>query len=888
MRYPVGDTFATELMLSLYEKLLDRRRPLPAALHLALGEALAADPVRPPLSSVTPILIGRRAADLQLAPPARPLEEIDLPQRGLSIGFPSEPARLVGRLQPMLRSSQALAPRSTMRGILFYGMPGGGKTTCALELAYGHGEGRFRGFVWYRVPEAGSEIASALYDFFLEIERQLNAPNLGLTAALSDPARLRTFILPRLRALLQQHSLLLALDNLETLLTDSNHWRDPLWGEVMAALLGHDGPSRLILTSRRCPADLATHPRLLAEPIHALSLAESVLLARELPNLGRLFQDEEGKKLLVEALRVIQGHPKLIELADALAADRARLAERVAAAADEVRDRGEVLDAFFAAGGEREGETRQGDGDFMAALRGWTAGVAGGLSGTANLLLAFLCRLEPEDRRQDIVEANWKDFLTRLGDGYPAAVTALAEPEEGVPAALAALAGAGLVAVDRPEIDAVQVEGLQEALAAQGVPADASDPGALLAALASQVTTYAIHPGVAEATRAATAPALLAAADIELGNYHIAMVQRGLETEMAGGGGIVVASARRGAPYLLRQARWQEASTLLEQMLQRDSSPAALAFALPLLRQIVAATADTERSLGDVGVLAKTLRKAGCMAEAEAIDRVRIQEGIAQGNYRLASAAAGQLVNLLRINGRLDEALAMAGEKAGYTRRAGLGPWTQLGDEGKRLQILTAMGRYDEVLAAVEALRPRMDALPLQRGTEEAIDPWSVREGLLDTGREAAMRSKRWEQALALNAETVKEMQARGADTLQLMRTRLNDSLPLLNLHRYGNARALLLACRTAFDDARDIARSSAPRPTWRIRPATAPRPCASRRSPWRTHTGTVSPISAPSATTTWPAACSARGARRWQASPTAWPRRPSGCRCGRGCCLPP
>ena len=68
MRYPVDDAFATELVLSLYEKLLDRRRPLPEALHLALDTAL---PTRIPWPTVseysynlectreaTPILVG--------------------------------------------------------------------------------------------------------------------------------------------------------------------------------------------------------------------------------------------------------------------------------------------------------------------------------------------------------------------------------------------------------------------------------------------------------------------------------------------------------------------------------------------------------------------------------------------------------------------------------------------------------------------------------------------------------------------------------------------------------------------------------------------------------------------------------------------------------------
>ena len=165
--------------------------------------------------------------------------------------------------------------------------------------------------------------------------------------------------MPRLRALLKQKSLLLVLDNLETLLTDSDNWRDPLWGEVVAALLAHDGPSRVVLTSRRMPAGLANQPKVQVEAIHALSFAESVLLARELPNLKRLFDDEAGRALLQQTLRVVQGHPKLLELADGLAADRPALAARVAAAANELADRADVLDAFFAVGVPREGETRQ-------------------------------------------------------------------------------------------------------------------------------------------------------------------------------------------------------------------------------------------------------------------------------------------------------------------------------------------------------------------------------------------------------------------------------------------------------------------------------------------------------------------------------------------------
>jgi tetratricopeptide (TPR) repeat protein len=297
----------------------------------------------------------------------------------------------------------------------------------------------------------------------------------------------------------------------------------------------------------------------------------------------------------------------------------------------------------------------------------------------------------------------------------------------------------------------------------------------------------------------------LDATDIELGDYHIAMFQRGRKEEMTGGGRQVVRSARCAAPYLLRQARWAAAATLLEQMLQRDASPTTLAFALPLLRRIVDATAGIAEGLENAGILARTLWKAGRLTEAEPMLRDLIVTNIAHGNYRRASGNAGDLLNLLRTTGRLQEALTVAEAMAGYTRQAGLGPWTQLTDEGQRLQVLAALGRYAEVLAAVEALRPPMTALPLTSEVEEAVNPWNVREALLDTGRSAAMRSERWEQALALNAEIVTVTEARGADALEVARTRFNDYGPLLRLGRTAAARTLLLACRDVFEAARSV-----------------------------------------------------------------------------------
>ena len=86
---------------------------------------------------------------------------------------------------------------------------------------------------------------------------------------------------------MEQQRLLVVVDNAESLLTDDGEWRDANWGLLVDRV---DRPSgacpRLVLTSRRFPVGL--NPGVGVEVVHALSLAESMLLARELPNLGRL------------------------------------------------------------------------------------------------------------------------------------------------------------------------------------------------------------------------------------------------------------------------------------------------------------------------------------------------------------------------------------------------------------------------------------------------------------------------------------------------------------------------------------------------------------------------------------------------------------------------
>ena len=88
---------------------------------------------------------------------------------------------------------------------------------------------------------------------------------------------------------MERYRLLLVIDNAESLLTESGEWRDDRWGRVLSALTAHSDVGRVIVTSRRVPADAV---RLHAEAVDALSADEALLLAHELPNLHKLSQGE--------------------------------------------------------------------------------------------------------------------------------------------------------------------------------------------------------------------------------------------------------------------------------------------------------------------------------------------------------------------------------------------------------------------------------------------------------------------------------------------------------------------------------------------------------------------------------------------------------------------
>ncbi|SFN88987.1 AAA ATPase domain-containing protein [Geodermatophilus obscurus] len=777
MRYPVIDDFAIELTGQLYRGLFERGHSVDVALARALPRAASNRPSlgAPAVSLATPALLGP-ATGLKLQPPPGPAAPISIKMAG----FPDEPARFVGRTATLTRARHALMPGSERTGVLLHGIAGAGKSTAATELAY-QTAGTFAAAAWWTAPPA-DQWTSALASLALLLESRLNRfldpdhradrPMLQLVGNTATDALLESR-LPDLAEVIEQARLLIVLDNLENLLSKQATWLDPRFGQLITTLADHTGATRMVLTSRIIPAGLDLH-RVDVLPIHTLSRDEALLLARELPHLHALQHDTEpaagftaprvptDRMLLARTLAVVQGHPELLRLADATAADPAVLETRVAAAEAAATQRGTPLAAFLATG-ESEANPDQ----LFEALTGWTRATAGALSEAARALLQLLAAAEPADRTGPVLDGSWAGLWHRLdrpGDPPPLAETlaqltiaALAEPEQ------------------------------------SGNDEDAHRP-----------LHYALHPGVADAVRADTPAEILTAIDSELAQYWMKVFNKAKKQEGHEATGRTVARAALAATsYLLRLRDWDTAGPLLEQALDRDQTPATLAAVLPRLQAIADATVGSVHELEHQASLARAIAIID-PAEGERQLRSVLKKAVQQEQHRTAITIAGDLGALLGDRGRFPEALTAADQMAQLTESAGLGPWTRLANAVLRLQLRAYTDEADAVSNHFQELRDQLESLPDSPADTETVEPWSVREALLDIGRGAALASNRWRDALRLNAEIQDSERRRGAGPYELARTRFNDYGPLMRLGQAPLADEVLRDCQHQFEQARD------------------------------------------------------------------------------------
>ncbi|MBN1171069.1 MAG: CHAT domain-containing protein [Micromonosporaceae bacterium] len=493
MRYPVTDEFAISLADRLYDGLFRHGQSLDAALPSAVRGAAGACPSagRPALSIGTPAVFGGTAIGLSLTPPAgKPMLD---PTAAVMTGFPSEPDLFVGRSATMVAASRALAAESGRTAVVLHGPAGVGKTTCVLELAYRHAR-TFEAAVFWRAPQDPGQFGTAL----ASLSDRLEAPWSRFGFAMANQIRTkRDFdrFLPQLTTLLRETGLLLVLDNLESLLTADGTWRDPRWAALMRALTVHDGESRVLITSRVLPAD-CDRRRMTAVAVPALSRDESLLLAKELPNLRRLLHADadtpcepgaiaEDRAIARRALRLAQGYPQLLMLANGAAGDPAQLADRVSATESAAGVEEPRLEEFL-----RLGRTVLDDEQLVELTSAWTHSATEALAREPRVMLQAFCRREEEDREAVIAEDNWGQLWRRLG---------YSEDPPAVADALAPLIAADLVRAEPVNsVDLDDTVGLCD-------PAESPD-----ANRAGTTVRLSINPGVAQAVHAGTPPEVAA------------------------------------------------------------------------------------------------------------------------------------------------------------------------------------------------------------------------------------------------------------------------------------------------------------------------------------------------------------------------------------------
>lgn len=803
MRFPVDDQFAVDLCAQIYDGMLGRGQSLARSLQIALPKMVTADDVRySPLSVATPALFGPRAVDFRLTAPKEPLY-VDSKAPNLA-AFPRPALHLVGRVQALTNAHRALALRSPYRGVLLHGMAGVGKTTCALELAWQYEDlDRFQAFVWFRAPDEGYDEGQALLNFAMAMERQI--PGLKMAHLVGNPIELASF-LPRLSYELGRVCVLVVLDNVESLLrqaaTNSNavEWRDPRWQAVVTALLAHDGESRVILTSRLVPdlsvkfeppvsesSNTFAESRLLTIPIHALTLEESLLLARELPNLGRMLREgmsgnERNRQLVLSTLHVLQGHPTLIDFAEARAVDSDKLCDFVDKLVGVWNVSDETSVAFL-----KDGVSPLDPSEFLGAINSGVLIVSQILSKNARIFFHFLCCLDSSDRYDWIVEATWLRSLDRRAEEDGKHFAEIESPVPSLNILVNELANAGLLEVK------------------QWPSAVPDDHGR------NVLLEWQVHPAVAAAARRQAGNEFRDAVDEELTIYWYSCYRHGVDSKSDPGYSFVVTACRHAVPYLKRKGKWGMLLEMTQQLMHRDQRPQTFAFAASVLRDAANASERADDVLEATAKLGVALFGCGDLEEAERLLRYVIEESTQRRSAfhaQFESAALDHLVRIRMQRGDLEDALDLVDQKREATDRAGYGPWTRLADDFLAVSIRERLFPADETRDEayelfLRAQRLQDSAQKVEEETPpECVTPWQILEGILEMTFGRAMRVGEWDLALQVNESLCGLVQERTGGLAQVLLARylVNRSMPLIQLGRYREAREGLNRCRSVFE----------------------------------------------------------------------------------------
>jgi tetratricopeptide (TPR) repeat protein len=767
MRYQVSDEFAIALANQLYLRLFQRQQPVDVAVGQAVAEAAgeAATAALPALSIGTPALFGP-AAGLKVVPPRGrvTLDPRDQKLAALPVDLQELP-RFVGRTPAMTAANAALASSSGFAGVVFHGMAGSGKTWCAAELAQ-QNQNRFEALAWWSAPSRAEDVGRALVSLANILEAQLGQFGFTMAYAVGDQAEFERF-LPGLTAMLRNHGLLLVMDNMEALQSADGTWLDPRWELLFEAMTRHGGESRIVLTTRAKPPALKGGQRVLVESVHALTLAESVLLARELPNLRALLHLDPGpadadqaiiaadRHLACRTLLTVQGHPRLLTLANAGAADPAVLAARLDAAESAAQSRGAMLTTFFA-----DGISELDASQFLAVLAGWTSNALADAPEPSRLLASLLACAEDEDRTSAIMGLVWPGFWNvARGTPHP-----MRPPD--LTGALRPLEAAALVDVEPP--------------GRNGEP-----------------ERYRLHPAVADAIRDATPESSREVADEFLAGTwtQISKNLRRAEVEGRPASSDAVDAAFASAPYLVRMHEWRMLGFQMDAAIRRDHSPRSVRRVIAYLQLIPDdGSADFLKTWGTRAQALQVLDRSLACEELRRLHR----EALRRGEPGIAQIAGDLLAALSPepAAGETREDALAASDDDSFLR--------QLAGETDRLDSLADAGEHQQVLDRAAALLTRMDRLPARVGWAQNQPQWEFRELMLIHERDAAIALGDWDRAQTAHERLGTSMLGRNASP-HMLASRALDGVEILIQHdEFDQAEDILRRCQETLEERDD------------------------------------------------------------------------------------
>lgn len=732
MRLAVSDDFAIAFTAALYEGVMVDGLPVAQALGEAREKAAAQGGL---LEWATPTLLGARSAHLTFRVAA--VGEAPAARRDL---LPAEPKHFVGRVGILTRCGRALADESGPRTVILHGLPGAGKTATAAELVHRH-QDRFDHVLWYAVQDTADPEA-ALADLSVHLEAVL--PGLRLVHLIGTEEFVAA--MRDLTSALASARVLLAVDNLESLVRDGRVGHRG-WSALLTAMADHDGPSRLVLTTRAVPEGFAAT---MVEHVGLLRQSEIVVLINELPNLARFLRGEvpgldprTARKLADRVITAVGGHPKLLELAEGQAVDGAQLRRLV--------NTGELVHPELSDGGD---ETA-----FLTVLSDWTARAASTLSPSARLRFDVLCMLHERDRRAEAVSA--------VCAGLDARQSALSSGDR--------------------ELEATALVALEGAPGEDGLG-------------------YSMHPAVVAAGRGLLGPDSSARLLEAITRHWTSAIEEATAGEREGGSVDPVASRARSAlAYLLESGNIRAATDALDLVLRRVRSRASLRSLIPLAGMLHKAATEPRDQLRAGRLWANTLALTDAIVVAERLTAQLRAEAMKQDNLEMATVLTSDLISRYRDSGRYAEALTLAEEQIELGRQVGVGPWTQLLHDNERVNLMVTMRQRDEAAPLIDELLTRMRRMPDEPGDNETVRPFWVRELILDTAYTAALAGRDYRACLRVGKEMITSKKNRGADEAEITRAVYRICYPLMRTDRLEEAALHLDRCRQVFVREHDV-----------------------------------------------------------------------------------